>query len=57
MLSVRETSPDDGGDVKGRVLVRILMLACLCGGLVLYYIVYREVQMDLSLFTTMADSR
>lgn len=50
MLSVRETSPDDGGDVKGRVLVRILMLACLCGGLMLYYIVYREVQMDLSLF-------
>ncbi|EOC0699246.1 hypothetical protein ACIU3Q_002271 [Salmonella enterica subsp. enterica serovar Kokomlemle] len=36
--------------MKGRVLVWLLMLSCLCGGLALHYMVYREVRQELSLF-------
>ncbi|ENZ0463608.1 hypothetical protein ACFKH8_004969 [Salmonella enterica] len=30
--------------MKGRVLVWLLMLSCLCGGLALYYVVYQQVR-------------
>lgn len=36
--------------MKGRMLVWLLMLASLCGGLVLHYMVYREIQQELSRF-------
>ncbi len=36
--------------MKGRTLVWLLMLACFCGGLALYCMIYREVQLDLFLF-------
>ncbi|EDR7524784.1 hypothetical protein HZX00_002838 [Salmonella enterica] len=35
--------------MKARVLVWLFMLACFCGGLALYYVVYQQVRHDISL--------
>ncbi|WP_282958097.1 hypothetical protein [Citrobacter braakii] len=36
--------------MKGRILVWLLMLASLCGGLALHYMVYREIRQEFSHF-------
>ncbi|HFW1989265.1 TPA: hypothetical protein ACIA3T_002937 [Salmonella enterica subsp. enterica serovar Saintpaul] len=43
--------------MKGRIIVRILTLACFLGGLALRYMVYQEVSLEFLFFSAMMNFR